>query len=498
MANSCGSAKGRATFFNRFWVLVPLVVGVFGAGLALSQVSRGDEKPAKGASKPSKKAKSAEKPDEDEPPPVDDEGLEADDDLTALVVPSTILAKAKTVDRMKFSQELRALLMEGMKADGDSLATAKRHYDAAHRAVADDPRAAYAYAISLLAHKSPKEALEQFQAAARQSPAPFLPALQGNIWVEILRNDYAKGLPAALDLARKIEAVKDAWPTDHGRQHSAEWLGRLLGYLSGPGSQSDQADAVEKAASSISGTLTGERKHAYEHGFKCIAARHQKMKELATRPVEEVLAEAKQKKQELLAEAQAAGADVKRLEDEIRDVKKPHDKQMADLNHDLRDAAARHKKAARDLEQASEEVDAYSVPQTYPQVRTMRYRVPYVTMRQENAQEKKARETQLASAKQRQQQAQATVDQTKQQMTDVKTQKEQATADFRQETADKRTELSEARKKSRQLAERVQDIEHFTLTPEKIKARVTALETYVPLDPESEKAHLLATIKPGS
>src|SRR5262249_19518570 len=158
--------------------------------------------------------------------------------------------------------------------------------------------------------------------------------------------------------------------------------------------------------------LTLDRKVAYEHGFKCVAARHEKMNSLATRPVEEVLAEAKQKRQELLAEAQAAEAEVKGLEEEIRDVKKPHDKQVADLNLELRQAATRQKKASRDLAEAAEEVEAYSVPQTYPQVRTTyRWRVPYTTMRSENGQEKKAREAQLASARQREQQARSALDQ---------------------------------------------------------------------------------------
>jgi type II secretory pathway pseudopilin PulG len=166
------------------------------------------------------------------------------------------------------------------------------------------------------------------------------------------------------------------------------------------------------------------------------------------------------------------------------------------LNQELRATAARHKKAARDLAAAGEEVEAYSVPQAYPQVRTTyRYRVPYTTMRNENAKEKKERETQLAAAKQRQQQAQSALDQTKQQMTDTRSQREQADADYKQATADKRQQLLDARRKSRDLADRAKDIEQFTHTPEKIKSRVTELGTYVPLDTDTEKSRLLATFK---
>jgi len=496
MAKSSRPARVAATMGVRFFLAVAIAIA--GGGWDAPGVSVGAEKGAKTGPKTSAKKSKEEvaKPDEDDVP-ADDDGLETDEDLTALVVPSSIQAKAKAVDKMKFSQDLRGLLMEGISAEGDSLSAAKRHFEAAHRALADDPRAPYAYGISLLAHKNPKEALEQFQSASQHSPAPFLPALQGVVWIQILRNDYARGLPAILDFAHKIEETKGPWPTDHDRQHSAEWLGRMVGYLSGPAKQAEQAEAIEKLAGDIEKLLTRERKEAYEHGLKCVVARHEKMKTLATRPVEEVLAEAKQKRQELLAAAQEAEAEVKRMEDEIRDLKKPHDKQIADLNQELRAAATKHKRAAQDLAAASEEVDVYSTPQSYPQVRTGRNRVPIMTSRAENAQEKKARETQLASAKQRQQQSQSTLNQTKQQMTDIKSQREQAATEFRKAAAEKRPLIAEARKKSRDLTAHARDVDHLALTPEKIKSRVTALETYVPLDPETEKNHLLATLKPA-
>lgn len=496
MAKSCGPPDSRMNFEIRLGTIVSIVVV---AGLVLNIPSRGDDKAAKSGSKGTAKAKAVAKANADDEA-TDDDALETDDDLTALVIPPAVLAKGKAADRIKFSQELRGLLMEGMTADGDSQAAARRHFEAAHRALADDPRAAYAYGISLLIQKKSKEALDQFRAAAQQSPAPFLPALQGTAWLHILRSDYTRGLPAVLDLARKIEETKEPWPTDHDRRHSAEWLGRMVGYLTGPGQPSAEAGPIEKLAGDIDKLLTRERKEAYEHGLTYVTGRYEKMKALATRPVEEVLAEAKQKRRELLAEAQAADADVKRLEDEIRDVKKPHDKQLADLSLELRTAAARHKKAARDMAEASEEVEALSTPQVYPQVRTTyRYRVPYTTMRNETPQERKSRETQLASARQRAQQAESSFDQTKQQMTDTRSQREQAETEFRQATADKRSSLTEARKKSRELAARVKDVEQGELTPEKIKSRATALETYVPLDPETEKNRLLATLKsPGA
>jgi len=245
----------------------PIVVFFAGASLRGNEASIASEQEAKSGSKwPAKNVKEAAQPD-GKNAPGDDDGLEADEDLTALIVPSTMLSKARLIDKLKFLQALRGLLMEGMATDGDTLAAAKRHFEAAHLVLADDPRAPYAY------------------------------------------------------------------------------------------------------------------------------------------------------------------------------------------------------------------------------------RRPVRSMRAETAQERKTRETRQASARQWQQQAQSTLDQAGQQMTDIKAQREQAAAEYRQATAEKRPLLAEARKKSHELAERAKDVEYIALTPEKIKSRLTALETYVPLDPETEKTRLLATLK---
>ena len=117
----------------------------FGSGA----LSRGDESGAKTRSKSTAKAKadqkekpSVEKSDDDAAPPTtDDTALETDEDLTALVVPDGPLTKLKAAERMKFSQELRGLLLEGMGNPLDGLATAKRHFDGARQAVPDEPSA---------------------------------------------------------------------------------------------------------------------------------------------------------------------------------------------------------------------------------------------------------------------------------------------------------------------------------------------------------------------
>jgi hypothetical protein len=494
MARSCGCFAAGKMFDIRLWMVVPLLTWILtanpGGGLL-----RAADKPARSGAKSSLPAKAAEHPDADDDP-ADDSDSDMDEDLTALIVPPGLMGTVKEGDRTKFSQELRGMLAEGMRVDDESQAAARRHFEASHLLVPADPRAAYAYGVTLLAQKRSKESLDQFRAAAQQSKAPFLPALEAIAWVNVSKNEYAKGLPAVLDLAHKIEETKATWPTDHDRLRSAEWLGRMVGFLAGPGKSSDQAVQIEKLDADVDRLLTYERKAAFERGRKFVLARQENLKALLARPTNEVLDELKQKRQEILDAAQAADAEVKQLEDELREIKKPHDTQIAELNHEIRLAAQKSKKAQREMPDAEDAVEMLSVPPTYSQVRTMgRYRVPYATARAETAQEKKSRETQLASAKQKLQQAQAAYDQAKQELSDLKSQKEHADADFRKAAAEKRPLLSAARRKAQDLAARAREAEHGKLTPEKLKTRVTALETYVPLDPETEKNRLLATLK---
>ncbi len=320
--------------------------------------------------------------------------------------------------------------------------------------------------------------------------------------MNVSKRDFARGLPALLDLAHKIEETKESWPTDHDRLRSAEWLGRVVGFLTGPGKPAEGVSQIESLDREINKLLTHEREAAFENGRKFVAARHESLQALLARPMNQVLDELKQKRQEILDAAHAAEAEVKQVEDDLRAIKKPHDQQIADLNHDIRLAAQKSKRAQRDLPEAEELVEMLSVPQVQGQVRYMtrnRTRVPVgVAPRPENAQEKKARETQLASAKQKLQQLESARDQAIQELSDLKSQKEQADADYRRAAAEKRPLLSTARHKAQELAARARDAEHGALTPEKLKSRVTSLDAYVPFDPETEKNRLLATLKsPG-
>jgi predicted nucleic acid-binding Zn-ribbon protein len=385
-------------------------------------------------------------------------------------------------------------VLEGMTADG--AAAAKRHFEAATLNIPEDPRPAYAYGLALVVQKNPNEALTQFRAAARKTKAPFLPALEALPWVHLSKNDYKQGLPELIELAAKIEESKGNWPAEHDKTHAAEWLGRVIGYLTGPGKSPDYATQIESTAEKIEKTLSGERQAAFDQGRKRTARKYDELKTQAARPIADVLDELRQKREETRTAAQSAAGSIKTIEEEIRTIKKPFDQQISDADKEIRGNGTKAKKLAQDIPDAEDAVAFLSQPQVNVKaVRPSRSRPQGVQVQPETAQQKKARETQLATAKQQLQQIHSSIDNAKQSVTDARAQREQAKADLRKALADKRIELVEAQRVAHDLAVAAKDAERALQDPEAIKSRVTAFESYVPLDPETEKTRLLATLK---
>ena len=126
------------------WIVGPAFV--LSAALAGGVLAA--DKPDKSSTKSAVRSKvsSPARPDSSAPDTEDSEAesnSDVDGDLSALVVPKATLGDVKRVNQMQFSQALRGLLLEGMTADG--AAASKRHFEAAHQNIPDDPRPAYVF-----------------------------------------------------------------------------------------------------------------------------------------------------------------------------------------------------------------------------------------------------------------------------------------------------------------------------------------------------------------
>ena len=470
------------------------------AALALGW-GQAEIKSACAADKPSKAAASSKSATKMEAADGTADDADGDVDLyvSALVVPERFSSKYKDTDKLKFSSELRGLLLEGLKDKGDSLEAARKHFETANRLPVIDPRAPYAYGVVLLAQNKPAVALEQFRVAARNRKVPYLPALQALARTSLSRGDNAQALPALLDLAKRLEESQETWPAAEDKEHSAEWLGRTLGFLTGPGKIAAQASSIDKLATDVANVLTAERKQAYERGRQAAAARYDELKAQAASP--DALAEVNKKRQDVVAAAAQAQREAKLIEDELGSLKKAHDKQLAELARQVHDNAMKVKTTTPRISAAEDEVEELSSPKKHASIRTMgnnsrrQTQTQQKVIRDENAGEKKIRESQLASAQKKLENIKASLADAEKAVADAKQQRDAENETFRKETAPKRQALQAAQQTAAELSLRAREAEKGPLTADQLKARATALESYVPLYPELEKNRLLASLK---
>jgi hypothetical protein len=440
--------------------------------------------------------------DDDSAEPSADEESDADDDLSEMLVPSDVLAKLKTVDRLKYLQELRGLLVEGIADRGDGSAAARRHFEALRRITAGDPRGPYAYGLALLAQKKAKEALEQFRAAV-QTSVPFLPALQGVARAHVLAGDLSTARPRLLELANQIEVTSDSSASDQARERSAEWLGRMMGFLTGPGKPAGAKEDFERLETEIEGLLTADRKAAYESGRKAVVARYEEFQALARRPPDELRNEVNRRKDEIAGSIKAAAEEVRRLDEEVKAVKMPLDKEISAAQREIRVSGPKVKRLTRDIEETTALVADLSVPRKYPTSSTStstrmgrtRTTTTYST-RSETTSERQAREANLAAAKEKLTQLQSSLEYSSGRYDEALRQRDELKSEMKRATAELVVELTAAKRKRLDVASRAKVAEQALVTPEKLQSRLTALETYLPFDPAAERTRLLATLKP--
>lgn len=480
----------------RSWAVIA-VLSFFLAALVvdgssvLSKSACGADRPSKASanSKPATKTDAADASG-------DDTDGDVDLHLSALVVPERFLSKYKDTDKLKFSNELRGLLLEGLNDKGDSLEAARKHFESANRLPVIDPRAPYAYGVVLLAQNKSAVALEQFRVAAKQRKVPYLPALQALAWTNLSRGDHAQALTALLELAKRLEESHETWPAAEDKELSAEWLGRTIGFLTGPGKIASQASSIDELAANLARVLTAARKQAYDRGLQAVAVRYDELKAQAASP--DALAEANTKRKDAVAAAALANREAKQIEDELGLLKKAHDKQLAELARQVHDNALKVKTTTPRISAAEDEVEALSSPKKHASVKTMgnsRRQTQQKVIRDENAGEKKIRESQLASAQKKLENIKASLAEAEQAVADAKKQRDEEQATFRKETNPRRLALRAAQQAAAELSGRAREAEKGPLTVEQWKARVTALNSYVPLYPELEKNRLLASLK---
>jgi hypothetical protein len=178
------------------------------------------------------------------------------------------------------AQPLADLFEIGWKASPtDSTALKSQYYAKAQvsykKAKADapgDPRVDYAMAIVAAQNGHFQEAEKYLQEAPRPYEPPlFIRRLQ--VWLKMSRGDAATVQTDTVALAQAV-AADTLEKHSEERKEIANWLGRVLGYYSGPGKNHLKDDARAKLDADLSASLTGPLAAACSEGQAAVAERY--------------------------------------------------------------------------------------------------------------------------------------------------------------------------------------------------------------------------------
>jgi hypothetical protein len=170
-------------------------------------------------------------------------------------------------DRAIYIREVRQLLVSGWKGHGaEAIKQSEGHFHAAEAASGQDLR--LLYAKGLVSYKQQKyvQAVQEFSRAANVGSYCYLPALEAAIWVNLTR--LTKHEPV-LELASKLAealAAEASWPGEAAADDGAEWLGRVMGYLEGPGSSKGLSDEAARLEAEFRPRFPTGRQQRYDDG----------------------------------------------------------------------------------------------------------------------------------------------------------------------------------------------------------------------------------------
>jgi hypothetical protein len=181
------------------------------------------------------------------------------------------------------------LLDVGWGKASQALAPAQEEFERLEAAIPGDSRVLYAYSLVLLKHHKYKDAARVLSQAAHAGPTD-LPVRRADIWVAVLARRYPTALVAMGQFARTIESEAVRADQDAGQETelraSAEFLGRIFGYLEGPAAFDPDAladnreDVVNRLGTALADDFEEGRRGVLERHDE-LALRHEQARESA-------------------------------------------------------------------------------------------------------------------------------------------------------------------------------------------------------------------------
>jgi hypothetical protein len=413
-------------------------------------------------------------------------------------------------ERMYYSSSRNRLFKLGWEGSPSQAVNAARtEYEAARKRCSDDPRLDYAFGLALWRNDRRPEAIQQFDMAARLSgdKPPFLPAAQAAAWSRMLEGQRDPGLKQIVQIAKVLNKSKGDFPTPTQKVDSALFLGRAVGFLTGPGSSNETAESDKPLLNEVESLIPVELVPRFISGRAQIAERHAELLALAARPAVEVNAEYLQKKIGIEQQMTASRAEAKRLVEENDTDGKTHRQVMKESTVKINQVKQDLMQIQMGLQMAAAAVLKYSQPEKHYDVQRVetkekdddgktRYRTEKeLVERPENSSERNARLANLTSAQALGNQLLQRRETSATELNRLQMLLYKSNSDHQKAVAAFRTDRSLQMRLQRELAMKSKQVEQDYIAPAELKSRVGTIAPYVPWDVNVEREGLLASYK---
>lgn len=237
------------------------------------------------------------------------------------------LKNGPPLERLRYANTIRQMCKAGWEPDrGKALAESKKSFDSASALCDDDPRLTYGYALILWKHGKAEEAVRLFEVDTAKGAPAFLPMKEAAVWARLQQGDFNRGLADLESIAGSLSVGDQTYPNSIQRKRSAMFLGRGIGFLSGPGRRDAIADAVTKSEKKIESIMPADLRDDYQKGRGEVVAREAHLTKLAARPAEEIIRDFEDRKADLSAKLSLL-EDTKQLWAEYEDAKSDLDRE---------------------------------------------------------------------------------------------------------------------------------------------------------------------------
>ena len=191
----------------------------------------------------------------------------------ALVAAATAVGFAQS-DRVDLKDEVKALIELGWKPSRASREQAEREFQRLNRRAPGELRLAYAYVLVRIRQRNYPEAaklLGEVLDSGNRSISPWRASMwETKIWLSTLTGQYDVALGEMEQLAKLLPGQVAAGKAEPAYHQTAGFLGRMCGYLEGPGADKVNAAAVANVRQRILQQMAASRATVFDQGRRSV------------------------------------------------------------------------------------------------------------------------------------------------------------------------------------------------------------------------------------